>query len=111
MFEAGLDAALRFGQPMVLVGLIFGVACGLISGALPAGANLPVLVVMMGFAFQLDPFVAVAVVIGNLAVNGTTDPIPCILMGIPGSSVAQATVLDGYPMARRGEAGRALGCA
>jgi putative tricarboxylic transport membrane protein len=111
MLEAGLDAALHFGQPLVLLGLIFGVACGLISGALPAGANLPVLVVMMGFAFQLDPFVAVAVVIGNLAVNGTTDPIPCILMGIPGSSVAQATVLDGYPMARRGEAGRALAAA
>jgi TctA family transporter len=111
MFEAGLDAALRFGQPMVIAGLLFGVACGLISGALPAGANLPVLVVMMGFAFQLDPFVAVAVVIGNLAVGGTTDPIPCILMGIPGSSVAQATVLDGYPMARRGEAGRALAAA
>src|SRR5215212_10450954 len=102
---------MRFGQPWVFAGLVAGVACGLISGALPAGANLPVLVVMMGFAFHLDPFVAVAVVIGNLAVSGTTDPIPCILMGIPGSSIAQATVLDGYPLARQGKAGMALAAA
>lgn len=111
MLEALADAAVHLAQPTVLLALVGGVACGLISGALPAGANLPVLVVMMGFAFHLDPWVAMAVVIGNLAVNGTTDPIPCILMGIPGSSVAQATVLDGYPMARQGKAGVALAAA
>src|SRR6266508_1077494 len=111
MIEALGSATAHLFTPWVMLALIAGTGLGLITGALPAGANLPVLVVMMGFAFHLDPFIAVAVVIGHLAVNGTTDPIPCILMGIPGSASAQATILDGYPMARKGLAGRALSAA
>src|SRR5215207_6000748 len=107
----GLDALAHLATPIVFASLVLGVALGLITGALPAGANLPVLIVLMGFAFHMDPYIALAIVIGHLAVNGTTDPIPCILMGIPGSASAQATVLDGYPMARKGLAGQALGAA
>jgi TctA family transporter len=46
--------------------------------------------------------------IGMLAVISTTDTIPAILFGVPGSVAAQATVLDGHPMAKNGEAARAL---
>jgi putative tricarboxylic transport membrane protein len=111
MFEPGLDALSHLATPAIFGALVLGVALGLITGALPAGANLPVLIVLMGFAFHLDPFIGVAIVIGHLAVAGTTDPIPCILMGIPGSASAQATVLDGYPLARKGRAGYALSVA
>jgi len=78
---------------------------------MPIGGNLPLVVVLMGFAFVLDPYIAMAMVVGKMAVNGTTDPIPAILLGIPGSSSCQATVLDGYPLARKGLAGRALAAA
>ena len=44
-----------------------------------------------------------------MAANDITEPVPSILLGIPGSRSAQATVLDGYPMARQGLAGVALG--
>src|SRR5262249_8432777 len=40
---------------------------------------------------------------------GTADPISAILFGAPGHAASAATVLDGYPMTKRGEAGRALG--
>jgi putative tricarboxylic transport membrane protein len=110
-FGSALDALQHLATPTIFASLVLGVGLGLITGALPAGANLPVLVVLMGFAFHLDPFVGVAIVIGHLAVGGTTDPIPCILMGIPGSASAQATVLDGYPLARKGRAGYALSVA
>ena len=43
------------------------------------------------------------------AVITTSDTVTAILLGVPGTAAAQATVLDGYPMALRGEAARALG--
>jgi TctA family transporter len=49
--------------------------------------------------------------IGLLAVTNTSDTFPAVLMGIPGTSSAQATILDGFPLAQRGEAARALGAA
>ncbi len=112
MLEAyGSAFGILFTPPFLpLLALLLGTGLGLISGAMPAG-GLPVLVVMLGFAYHLDPYIAIPIVIGHMAVNGTTDPIPCILMGIPGSSSAQATILDGYPMAKQGMAGQALAAA
>jgi putative tricarboxylic transport membrane protein len=46
--------------------------------------------------------------LGMFAVTTQTDTIPAVLIGVPGTSQAQATYLDGYPMAKNGEAGRAL---
>src|SRR5215212_217450 len=112
MLEAYGDAFTRLFTPpfLPILALLLGTALGLISGAMPAG-GLPVLVVMLGFAYHMDPYIAIPIVIGHLAVAGTTDPIPCILMGIPGSASAQATILDGYPMAKNGQAGQALSAA
>jgi len=49
--------------------------------------------------------------IGMVAVVPTSDTFASVLMGIPGSSASQATVLDGFPMAKKGEAARALSAA
>jgi len=111
MFSAALIAAQQLFSPLVFLSLLAGIAMGLVVGAMPIGGNLPLVVVLMGFAFVLDPYIAMAMVVGKMAVNGTTDPIPAILLGIPGSASCQATVLDGYPLARQGLAGRALAAA
>ena len=52
-----------------------------------------------------------AAVLGLGATTATGDPIPAVLFGVPGGAASAATVLDGYPMAKRGEAGRALSAA
>ncbi len=49
--------------------------------------------------------------IGMVAVVPTSDTFASVLMGIPGSSASQATVLDGFPMAKNGQAARALAAA
>jgi len=49
--------------------------------------------------------------IGLLAPLATSDTFPSVLMGIPGTSNSQATVVDGFPMAKKGEGARALGAA
>jgi TctA family transporter len=80
----------------------------LLSGLMPAG-GLPITAVVLSFATVLDPWVAITAVVFNMAAGDITEPIPAILMGIPGSRSAQATVLDGYPLAQQGKAGLAIG--
>ena len=46
--------------------------------------------------------------VGLLAVTTTSDTFPAVLMGIPGTAGSQATVMDGFPMSKRGEATRAI---
>ena len=61
--------------------------------------------------FGMDPVSGLALMIGMVAVVPTSDTFASVLMGIPGSSASQATVLDGFPLAQRGEAARALSAA
>lgn len=93
--------------PMIAFVLMIPIA--IISGLMPGG-GLPFLVVVLAFATEIDnPFIALPVVIGYMAANDLTEPIPSILLGIPGARSSQATILDGYPLARQGYAGYALG--
>ncbi|MCC5956435.1 MAG: tripartite tricarboxylate transporter permease, partial [Natronohydrobacter sp.] len=66
---------------------------------------------MIPFLYGMDTTMALAMLIGLVAVIPTSDTFASVLMGIPGSSASQATVLDGFPMAKRGEAARALSAA
>ena len=49
--------------------------------------------------------------IGLTSIACTSDTIPAVLISVPGTAASMATILDGYPMAKKGEAGRALGAA
>ena len=108
MLEAAIDAAQRLFSPGPLLAMLIMLPISLISGMMPGG-NLPVAVIVLGFAGYLDPWITVTAVVFFLAASDITEPVPSILMGIPGARSAQATILDGYPMAQRGEAGIALG--
>jgi TctA family transporter len=101
----GAEKLFTFGP---LLGMAIMLPIALVSGLMPGG-GLPVAVIVLGFAGHLDPWIAVTVVVFHMAASDITEPIPSILMGIPGSRTAQATILDGYPMAQKGLAGVALG--
>ena len=107
-FEAALDGADRLFRPGPMIAFVIMIPIALVSGLMPGG-GLPFLVVVLSFATELDPFIALPVVIGYMAANDLTEPIPSILLGIPGARSSQATILDGYPLARQGYAGYALG--
>jgi TctA family transporter len=66
---------------------------------------------LLPFTFNMDPYAAFALLLGLGATTATGDPIPAILFGVPGGAASAATVLDGFPMAKKGEAGRALSAA
>ncbi len=105
------DAAALILQPMVLGYLILGVVMGLCIGVFPGLGGIAGLSLLLPFMFGMDPVLGLALMIGMVAVVPTSDTFASVLMGIPGSSASQATVLDGFPMAKKGEAARALSAA
>ena len=110
-----VDAALS-GFLLVIawpaIGYLFaGVLVGLFFGAVPGLSGLVGLAILMPFTFAMEPVPALALLLGMFAVTTTSDTIASVLLGIPGTSASQATIIDGYPMATKGEAARALGAA
>ena len=110
MFEAGGEAIGNLAGWKPILALIVGVVVGVLNGAMPGGA-VPSLIVLLGFAYGLDPYIALPLAIGMVATVPTGDTLPAVLLGMPGSTSGQATILDGNPMARRGKAGVALSAA
>ena len=91
--------------------MMIGVVVGLMIGVFPGLGGIAGLSLMIPFLYGMDTTSALAMLIGLVAVIPTSDTFASVLMGIPGSSASQATVLDGFPMAKRGEAARALSAA
>ena len=98
-------------QPIVLGYLILGVMMGLAVGVFPGLGGIAGLSLLLPFMFGMEPVYGLALMVGMVAVVPTSDTFASVLMGIPGSSASQATVLDGFPMAKKGEAARALSAA
>ena len=91
--------------------LLAGIFIGLFFGAVPGLSGLVGLAILLPFTFEMSSVSAFAFLLGMFAVTTTSDTIASVLLGIPGTAASQATVLDGYPMAMRGEAARAFGAA
>lgn len=81
---------------------------GLCVGVFPGLGGIAGLSLLLPFMFGMDPVLGLALMIGTVAVVPTSDAFASVLMGIPGASASQATVLDGFPMAKRAAAARAL---
>ncbi|MFN4282602.1 MAG: tripartite tricarboxylate transporter permease [Alphaproteobacteria bacterium] len=88
--------------------LSLGVIMGLVLGIIPGIGGVAGTALLLPFTFDMDPYSAFALLLGLGAATNTGDPIPAVLFGVPGGAASAATVLDGFPMAKNGEAGRAL---
>jgi putative tricarboxylic transport membrane protein len=96
-------------QPVPLMLMLLGVAIGFVVGILPGLGGAVTLALMLPFTFDMEPVEAFAFLLGMWVVTSTTGDITSVLFGIPGEATSAATVLDGHPMTKRGEGGRALG--
>src|ERR1700754_1305229 len=111
MANSAGQAIVLLVDPMRLFYLAAGCIMGLVLGIVPGIGGLAGTAMLLPFTFNMDPYSAFALLLGLGATTATGDPIPAVLFGVPGGAASAATVLDGFPMAKRGEAGRALSAA
>lgn len=98
-----------FTDPFLFALVAVGVFSGIYIGAIPglSGTMAVSLLVSFTFGWETNPAIALMVGVFVGAVYGGSRS--AILLNIPGAPAAVATALDGYPMALKGEAGRAMG--
>lgn len=105
-FGAGLAQVFTASTfTLMMVGIVIGFAVGILPGL----GGPVTLALMLPFIFKMEAVEAFAFLLGMSAVTATTGDITSILFGIPGEAITASTIVDGHPMAKKGEAGRALG--
>jgi TctA family transporter len=111
MWDAALIALERFSNPHHMAMLMAGVLAGTVIGILPGLGGIACVAILLPFIYTMDVHSAMILLVGSLAVVHTSDTITSVLIGTPGSAAAAATILDGHPLAKQGQAGRALSAA
>jgi len=95
--------------PKIMGLMLVAVVIGIIVGATPGIGGRLSIALAIPFVFGMDMIAGSVFLLTMHAVNGTSGQISSIMFGVPGDGDDAATTLDGYPMAQKGEAGRALG--
>ena len=104
-----LGAALAlFANLDNIIALAGGVAIGVLIGAIPGMTSTMGVALTLPFTFTLPPVTGILLLLGVYKGGVYGGSIPAILVKAPGTPAASCTILDGYPLARKGEAGRAL---
>jgi putative tricarboxylic transport membrane protein len=104
--SSGLAAVL---QPATLAIMLLGILIGFLVGILPGLGGAVTLAIMLPFTFGMEPVQGFAFLLGMWVVTSTTGDLTSVLFGVPGEATSAAAVMDGYPLTRKGQGGRALG--
>ena len=98
---------------MEIIVLLAGIVFGLVIGIIPAAGATTGLITLFGIMpyFASDPYLGVIFCVAVVASSTTGDSFSGVLLGIPGANSAAATMVDGFPMAKNGQASRALSAA
>ena len=111
MIEQLIQGTWLILEPANLMAVIFGTVAGIIIGALP-GLNAPMgIALLIPFTFTMKPIPAMVMLTALYCGSTYGGSITAILVNAPGTGAAAATTFDGYPMAQKGQAGKALGMA
>ena len=102
---ASLQAVFSIGP---LVAMLGSTLLGVFIGALPGLNPVMAIALLLPLTYSMDPLVALAMVAGIYNGSMYGGAIPAILLRIPGTPASIATTFDGFPMAQKGEAAKAL---
>ena len=100
-----------FGSLQVILMTFIGAAGGVLLGAIPGMTATMGVALLIPFSFGMDLIPSVGLLLGIYCGGMYGGSISAILIHAPGTPAAAATLLDGYPMAKKGEAGKALSVA
>lgn len=110
-FETLTSGAHLFFTPYALLLTAFGCFIGLVIGVLPGLGPLMGIILLTPVALYLPPVAGMGLLIAIFVGGSCGGAVSAILLRIPGTPLAAATLLDGYPMAQRGKAAEAIGIA
>jgi TctA family transporter len=96
-------------KPLVL--MTVAVIASSIFAAMPGVGSSTLLAMSLPYAMTLQPMECIALLFGITIISNTANTFPSVLIAVPGGAGSQATIVDGHPMARKGEANRAFGAA
>lgn len=106
--NAVTDGLAALGSWEVVLCMLLGLGLGLLVGAFPGITATMAVALASGFTMTLDPVSGLCVLLTIYVAANFGDRIPAILINTPGTPASIATTLDGYPMAKKGQAGIAL---
>ncbi|MDR1575615.1 MAG: tripartite tricarboxylate transporter permease [Treponema sp.] len=109
MFDLLMNGLAIVFAPKMFILIIFAVFLGTIFGALPGVSATMAVTLGIPFTYKMDPVSAIAFLVATYCASITGGGMTAILFKIPGVPSSAPTTYDGYPMAQRGEAGKALG--
>ena len=98
-------------NPSMFFMVVIAVVLGTIFGALPGVSATMAVALGLTFTYTMEPIPAIVFLVAVYCSSITGGSITAILFKIPGVPSSAPTTFDGYPMAQRGEAGKALGIA
>ncbi len=96
-------------SPLLMGLILLAIPIGMFFGAVPGLGGKLGIAILIPFVFGMDMIPGAVFLLAMHSVVHTGGSIPSILFGVPGTGPDAATIVDGYPMTQKGEAGRALG--
>lgn len=108
-FAAIGEAFLNVLSPYTLFFLVVGVFIGIIAGILPGINGAIGISLILPFTFGMPPATALIMMLGLWGGQNFGGGVTAALVHAPGAASGAATLFDGYPMAQKGQAGKALG--
>ncbi|MFC1893975.1 tripartite tricarboxylate transporter permease [Chloroflexota bacterium] len=105
-FVIGLS---QLTDPVNLLFVLFGSMVGLVFGVIPGLSGVTAMILALPFTFGMNPISAMYLFTGFMGAQAFGGSVTAILINVPGTACNAATCFDGYPMAQKGEAGKALG--
>ena len=104
-----IAAALMQAEPASIIAIFVGSIIGIIFGAIPGLTYTMALSMVLPLTFGISPNAAICMLLSTYIGGLTGGSLTACLIGIPGTPSAAATVVDGYAMVRKGQAGLSLG--
>lgn len=111
MTEPLLIGLAAMADPMVLAALVMGAVVGVVVGVLPGIGPGVAISVLLPFTYGMSPLAGLSLLLGIYCGAFYGGPVTSILIRTPGEASSIMTMFDGHPLARRGEAARALSLA
>ncbi|MGB5854475.1 MAG: tripartite tricarboxylate transporter permease [Oceanisphaera sp.] len=109
MGDSFLQALIQVSDIHTLFLIFAGVLFGIIGGSIPGFTVTMAILVVFPFTFSMDPISGIALMVAVFVGGYSGGIVSGVMLGIPGTPSSITTVYDGYPMAKKGEPGRALG--